>query len=600
MIDVTGARARGVSNDAAPEVEPSSDVLLGRLKGLSFAKDGSAQRVAAACRSFTHHFEREAGALAGMIGPAGIADFARNASARFEAIVACAFDELPRSASGAVTEKDFASAMRVANKEAVMALDRLKVDAARANLMAESKGADVRPQIVPKAGKFVVIRPAPQLENLVLRGGGAKGIGYSAALDQLDKAGLLSGVRHIAGSSAGALTAACLAGGMTAAQFEKGPAEILFRQSPLAALGGADLLARAYPDMKMERGLAPAVTSLRVIDESLSKSVQNYLKANWQSPEFEARLNAIRPPLTSTQLGRLIELQKLPDFDVPHKKSMITFADLKMLNELAPGTFKQLTLTGWNVTDQREDYFSADTTPDMPVAYAARISMAFPLVFKAVALEQNGEKKVYVDGGVGSNTPVEVFDKDTVTGIEGAAPAEHARAERRARTLLLTFDSDGQAYQIMHGGKPEPAPLGFFGRIKAFLVNLITAHPDQESANLAEQKKIWNAGPDALPVFHGEIGTLSMNISDDMQHQVHMLSAWKALEQIEARMNHAYHMEYDSLEQLASQLSSDEIAALRSGTGLDHQQKQLLAILDGTPHSSPNTGHVGPGASMQA
>ncbi|MCH3835825.1 hypothetical protein LZC17_09890, partial [Campylobacter jejuni] len=91
-----------------------------------------------------------------------------------------------------------------------MALDRLKVDAARSELMSNLPQADTRPQIIPRGDKYVVIRPAPQLENMALRGGGAKGIAYSAGLDQMEKTGMLAGLKHLSGSSAGALTATCL------------------------------------------------------------------------------------------------------------------------------------------------------------------------------------------------------------------------------------------------------------------------------------------------------------------------------------------------------------------------------------------------------
>ena len=73
---------------------------------------------------------------------------------------------------------------------------------------------------------------------------------------------------------------------------------------------------------------------------------------------------------------------------------------------------KRLTLTGWGKTPPGETYFDADTHPDMPVAYAARISMAFPIAFKAVSIETaEGGWKVYADGGIGSNMPSEVFTR---------------------------------------------------------------------------------------------------------------------------------------------------------------------------------------------
>ena len=79
-----------------------------------------------------------------------------------------------------------------------------------------------------------------------------------------------------------------------------------------------------------------------------------------------------------------------------------------------------------------------------------------------------------------------------------AALTGQAREQAQARTLLLTFDQNGKAYQVMHGGPPQrPAP-GVLGKIKAFFVNLITRHPDQAATGLADRHKIRDAGPNAL------------------------------------------------------------------------------------------------------
>ncbi|MFY2838488.1 patatin-like phospholipase family protein [Achromobacter xylosoxidans] len=571
-----------------PAQQPAS--LLGQLKGLFVTPDSNAAHVDSARQSFEQYFLRETSALADMMGAKGIEGFASDVQTRFDSIVQRTFDALARKDDGSVAGKDFANAMKSAGKQAVMALDRLKVDAARAELLSNLGPVDTRPQIIPRGDKFVVIRPAPQLENMVLRGGGAKGIGYSAGLDQLEKAGMLAGIKHLAGSSAGALTATCLAAGLSAAQFEKGPADALFRPGMLDALkGGADA-ARIYPGVRMEGGLAPAFASLKVIDQTTAQSVRSYLTEHWNTPAFQDRLVALADQgrLDDRQLARLSLLQQTPDFDQPHEDNMVTFGDLKLLNQLAPDKFKQLTLTGWGKTPPGETYFDADTHPDMPVAYAARISMAFPIAFKAVSIETaEGGRKVYADGGIGSNMPSEVFTRPVNAHGVRVPLAGPEMAQARARTLLLTFDENGKAYQIMHGGPPQrPAP-GALGKITSFFVNLVTGHPNQADADLADQRKVWAAGPNALPVFHGGIGTLTSNISDQTQHQAHMLSAWKSLEQIDARTQQAYSMECGSLEELAGLLTDDEKQALRTGAAPDGLQRQLLALLDRTPGLDP-------------
>jgi len=558
----------------APVQTPSS--LLGKLKSLFVTPDSSANHVEQAKKSFEDYFLRETSVLANMMGPKGIEGFANDVQAKFESIIKRTFDALPHKDDGSVSGKSFTSLMKKAGSLASQLLDRLKVDAARNELISNLRPADLTPQIISHKGKLVVIRQAPQIENLVLRGGGAKGIGYGPALDQMEKSGMLAGLKHLAGSSAGALTATCLACGLSASEFENGPADALFRPGVLDALKGGDELARLYPDLKMEGGLAPAVASLKVVDQTSATSVSDFLNSNWDDDAFQAKLQQ----LDQAQQDRLGELRAPPNFDESREGKMITFGDLQTLHELAPEKFKNLTLTGWNKTSQTEEYFSAETTPDMPVAYAARISMAFPIAFKAVSIDTGDGKQVYADGGIGSNMPSEVFLKPKDANGERVHLNENDKGEVRARTLLLTFDENGQGYQIMHGGKPEPKPPGVLGKLKAFFVNLVTSHPDQAKADLKDQKKVWDAGPNALPVFHGDIGTLAFNVTDKQQHQAQMLAACKALEQIDARTHQAYSTQCDSLEDVAKLLTPDEKLALQSLDEPDELQSQLLEVIN--------------------
>lgn len=48
-------------------------------------------------------------------------------------------------------------------------------------------------------------------KNLVFEGGGVKGIAYGGALEILDEMGILKNIKRVAGTSAGAITAALLA-----------------------------------------------------------------------------------------------------------------------------------------------------------------------------------------------------------------------------------------------------------------------------------------------------------------------------------------------------------------------------------------------------
>ncbi len=53
----------------------------------------------------------------------------------------------------------------------------------------------------------------PTYRNLVFEGGGVKGIAYGGALSELESRNILSHIKRVAGTSAGAITAILLAVG---------------------------------------------------------------------------------------------------------------------------------------------------------------------------------------------------------------------------------------------------------------------------------------------------------------------------------------------------------------------------------------------------
>lgn len=77
----------------------------------------------------------------------------------------------------------------------------------------------------------------------------------------------------------------------------------------------------------------------------------------------------------------------------------------------------RLVVCATNLTERRPQYFGPDTSPDMDVALALRMSCTIPLYFSAV----KHEGKVYVDGAVSDNFPLawaaEQYGQDKVLGI---------------------------------------------------------------------------------------------------------------------------------------------------------------------------------------
>ena len=186
--------------------------------------------------------------------------------------------------------------------------------------------------------------------NLVFEGGGVKGVAYAGALEELESAGILAQVTAVAGTSAGAITAALVALGQTPAQLRETMLALDFGQFEDGGMEGPWRLVEHFG---WYRGDA---------------------FKHWMQAAVKARLGS-------------------PD---------ATFADLAADGGL------DLHVVATDLSVQMSQVFSAASSPDVAIADAVRMSMSIPLFFAAVT----DAGSVYVDGGVVWNYPVEIFDGD--------------------------------------------------------------------------------------------------------------------------------------------------------------------------------------------
>lgn len=196
-----------------------------------------------------------------------------------------------------------------------------------------------------------------QFRNLVFEGGGVKGIAYAGALEVLEQHNILPDIRRVAGTSAGAITAALVALGANS----KDVAEIV---------GGTHF--REFMDDSF--GVVRDVN--RVIEEYGWCKGDAFL--NWMHKQVFALCG----------------------------NADVTFAQLAALANQPGSKMRELFMVGTNLSLQTPAVFSAETTPNVPIAQAARISMSIPLFFAAVFQARH----VHVDGGVTWNYPVDLFD----------------------------------------------------------------------------------------------------------------------------------------------------------------------------------------------
>jgi NTE family protein len=211
--------------------------------------------------------------------------------------------------------------------------------------------------------------------DLVLEGGGVKGIGLVGAVAVLEEAGYT--VQRVAGTSAGAIVGSLVAAGTPAERL----AEIM-----------AGLDWRRFQDRSL-------VDRVPVVGQALSLAFDKGL--------YEGRY------LRDWLAERLAE------------REVRTFKDLEITREQDPGSALppekryRLAVIVSDITCGLMRTFPADydryglAADDVPVADAARASASIPFFYEPVALKDVQAKRdvVLVDGGMLSNFPVEVFDR---------------------------------------------------------------------------------------------------------------------------------------------------------------------------------------------
>lgn len=222
--------------------------------------------------------------------------------------------------------------------------------------------------------------PKYPFKNLVFKGGGMKGAAYLGALQALEKEGILDQIERVAGSSAGAITATLLS----------------FNLNLETTLDLMDTLDFSHvPQLNPNFEIKEPDWLPKFIGKEFNKissdmgAIQRLIsKYGWFSSEY-----------FHTWLKKVIASNC-------DGNSSATFGDFRKRG------FKDLFIVTTNVSSLEIVVFSADTTPDISVADAVRMSVSIPLYFESIQFNGTklGDGDLYVDGGVLKNYPIHVFD----------------------------------------------------------------------------------------------------------------------------------------------------------------------------------------------
>jgi NTE family protein len=207
--------------------------------------------------------------------------------------------------------------------------------------------------------------------DLVFEGGGVKGIGLAGALETLEDHGYIP--QNVAGTSAGAITAALLAAGYSAGELRDIIISLDYRQFQDRAWEDKVPLIERSLSLLLDLGLYEGDRFLEWMRERLeAKDVRTFADlvhpAFEDDPRFRSRLQVVASDVTTHEL-------------------LVLPRDAKKLG-IEPD--------------------------DLDVALAVRMSMSIPVFFEPVRFEnpETGRTHVIVDGGMLSNFPVWLFDCD--------------------------------------------------------------------------------------------------------------------------------------------------------------------------------------------
>jgi NTE family protein len=209
--------------------------------------------------------------------------------------------------------------------------------------------------------------------DLVLEGGGVKGLGLVGAVLELMRAGYT--FPRLAGTSAGSIVAAFLAAGATGDELTRIMGRLEYPRVPDRA--------------------APGIPGL-------SEGIGLLGRSGAHPGEYVHRF--VREELERLGVRTFRDLRR---------------RDVKADSNLTPARSYALVVTATDITRGRLlrlpwDYPLLGLDPDeQPVADAVRASISIPLFFEPFTLRdgQTGDPHTLVDGGVLSNFPIEIFDR---------------------------------------------------------------------------------------------------------------------------------------------------------------------------------------------
>ncbi|OPZ94244.1 MAG: Patatin-like phospholipase [Firmicutes bacterium ADurb.Bin419] len=252
--------------------------------------------------------------------------------------------------------------------------------------------------------------------NLVLGGGGIKGIAYVGLLESAEKKGI--NFRNISGVSAGAIAGACFGAGYGSEELKKEFYEFDFGKFNIDQIDQKVPVVRDYMEFCMKTRFE-------------DKSIYKFLNMDYLTPSRDIEMtdfdndftfyrgNFLKNIIKYSKKGCLFDGDLLEEWvhKLLAKKGIITFADLRggTADKSNPMGYKvRMTAVDANrrkVIVLPDDIAYYGINPDsLEVAKAVRMSSSVPFAFKPVEIyakiDEKKKKHYIIDGGVLDNLPL--------------------------------------------------------------------------------------------------------------------------------------------------------------------------------------------------
>lgn len=307
---------------------------------------------------------------------------------------------------------------------------------------------------------------AQPYENLVLEGGGIRGIAYAGALQVLEERGQTAGIRRVAGTSVGGIVGTLFALGYTPGEMQAILDDLqinTFNDGRWIFFGGQSRLRKRYGWYRGDR-----------------------LEA-WIGKQIAARTGS----------------------------ENTTFGELRTL-AAKDKRFRELYLTATDLRGQRAVVFCADSFPHMALRTAVRATVSIPVYFTAVLLDGQGRRYptpkscpdcgVFVDGGVLMNYPISLFDSSGNNGLISNPRTLGLKLEREAQMALNAADGSiapypingiagyvGALYNICMEGLNRNVPFGA-EQFRTVYINTSDINPRVRRISPAQKRRLFDNG----------------------------------------------------------------------------------------------------------